>query len=298
MTRLAPPNLYQCPACAAYFKRFGFRSLFFDDAIPEWSDGKNGNWWAHASGAVGRCPSCAGIIWLEDAEELMPAPIKPWPIGSIDRLWYRITGDRRGRLREEREWHALPRAIREAESIDRLAGVQGFIEALAALSADETDREIYLRRRLWWASNDHLRHQGGDTTTTLSPTVAAEVARANAQRLLELIQYHPTAQVQRGELLRQLGRFDEAVAVLKAVKPNGCNEVKAVKIERLALAGITELRALNTAPMGPKDSEGNSIQGAASETEEVLKRRLGDRAEDYDIPAFLRHKTRHEAGAG
>lgn len=244
MTRFAPPNLYQCPACASYFKRFGFRSLFFDDAIPEWSDGKNCNWWAHASGAVGRCPACAGIIWLEDAEELMSAPIKPWPIGSIDRLWYRITGDRRGRLREEREWHALPRAIREAESIDRLAGVQDFIEALAALSADETDREIYLRRRLWWASNDHLRQHSGDATTTLSPTVAVDVTRANAQRLLELIQLDPDAQVARGELLRQLGRFDEAVAVLKAVKPDGYNEVKAVKIERLAQARNAELSML------------------------------------------------------
>nr|WP_315256598.1 hypothetical protein [uncultured Duganella sp.] len=298
MTRFAPPMLYQCPACAGYFTRSVLSSLHFYDDVPDWSDGKNGNWWAHASGTVGRCPACAGIIWLDDAADLMPAPTKPRPIGGIARLWHQVTGDRRGRLREECEWLALPLPIREAESIDRLGGAQDFIDALAALSANETDREINLRRRLWWASNDHLRQHSGDTATTLSPAVAVDVARTNAQRLLELIHHDPKAQVERGELLRQLGRFDEAVAVLQAVKPDGYNEVKAVKIERLALAGLAELRALNTAPMGPMDSGGNSIQGAASGTEEQPKHRFGDRAEDYDIPAFLRHKTRHQAGAG
>jgi hypothetical protein len=77
--------------------------------------------------------------------------------------------------------------------------------------------------------------------------VAAAPARANRLRLLELIEANPKAQVTRGELLRQLGRFDEAVAVLKAIKPDGYSEVKAVRIERLATAGIAELQDLKVA---------------------------------------------------
>lgn len=244
MTRFAPPVLYQCPACTGYFKRSSFASLFFDDDMPEWSDGKNGNWWAQKSGSVGRCPSCTGIIWIEDAVELMPAPGEPRPIGRLARIWHRVTGDKRGRLHEERAWHALPAGIRQAERIDGLHHPHDVIDALGSLPPNVLDREIYLRRRLWWASNDHLRGQGGIDFVAL-PRVSEEIALTNALRLQELLEHDPKGQVERGELLRQLGLFDEAVAVLKAVKPDGYSEVKAVKIERLAQAGIAELRALD-----------------------------------------------------
>lgn len=70
-------------------------------------------------------------------------------------------------------------------------------------------------------------------------------ALANSLRLLELFEHDPARQVERGELLRQLGRFDDAVAVLKAVKPDGYSEVRAIKIERLARECIAELRLLS-----------------------------------------------------
>lgn len=47
-----------------------------------------------------------------------------------------------------------------------------------------------------------------------------------------------------GYLLRQRSLFDEAVAVLKAVKPNGYSEVKASKIQRLAMAGKSRLQVI------------------------------------------------------
>lgn len=255
MTRFAPPTVYQCPACAGYFKRSGFRSLHFDDFVPDWSDGKNGNWWARKSGTVGRCPACVGIIWIEDAIALMPAPCKPRPIGLLARFWHRVTGDKGGRLCEERDWQALPAGIQQAESIDGLNHAHDLLDALGALSPDELDRERYLRRRLWQASNDHLRGQHGVCHVAL-PRVAEDVAHANMLRLLELLENDPEGKVERGELLRQLGRFDEAVAVLKAVKPDGYNEVKAVMIERLAQAQICGLSDLKqTFPVSAYDDE-------------------------------------------
>jgi hypothetical protein len=240
MTRFAPPTLYQCPACTGYFKRYGFRSLFFD-AVPDWSDGKNGNWWAGASGSVGHCPSCSSIVWIEDAVDLMPAPTEPRRIGPLARIWHRMTGDRHGRLSEERDWQALPTGIQHAECIDGLHHARDLIDALQALPCDAIDREVYLRRRLWWASSDHLRGQRGVANVAL-PGVAEEVAHANMLRLQELLEHDPKGHVERGELLRQLGRFDEAVTVLKAVKPDGYSEVRAVQIERLARARIAGLR--------------------------------------------------------
>ena len=55
---------------------------------------------------------------------------------------------------------------------------------------------------------------------------------------------HPTEMIEQGELLRQLGRFDEAIAMLKAVPADGHSEVKAVKIERLARSGDSQVREL------------------------------------------------------
>lgn len=53
---------------------------------------------------------------------------------------------------------------------------------------------------------------------------------------------HPMSLIQQGELLRLLGRFDEAVAILKAVPTDGHSEIKALKIEKLARSGEAATR--------------------------------------------------------
>jgi hypothetical protein len=159
-----------------------------------------------------------------------------------------MTGDKRGRLREERDWQALPAEIQQAERIDGLYHAHDLIDALHALPSDAVDREVYLRRRLWWASSDHVRGQQGVAYVAL-PAMAEDAVHSNMLRLLELLEHDPKEQVARGELLRQQGRFDEAVAVLRAVEPDGYSEVKAVKIERLAAARRAELQDLKAVEM-------------------------------------------------
>jgi hypothetical protein len=63
--------------------------------------------------------------------------------------------------------------------------------------------------------------------------------------ILQDSEVQPWLMIQQGELLRMLGRFDEAVAVLKAVLPDGHSEVRVGKIERLASTGDTQVRILN-----------------------------------------------------
>jgi hypothetical protein len=244
MTRLSAPTLYQCPACVGYFTHAVLTSLHFYDDVPEWSDGMNGQWWAGMGAPVGRCPACSKVVWVDDATAVMPAPCQPRPIGAVARLWYRVTGDRKGLLRDERDWVALPREIKEADRIDSLQSARDLMAAFTALLPDAGDREIYVRRRLWWASNDHHRLRADGVPTASLPAVAPAETRTNVLRLLELLENAHNLQVERGELLRQLGRFDESVAVLKAVKPNGNSEVKASKIQRLAQARDSELKAI------------------------------------------------------
>lgn len=244
MTQLSAPTLYQCPACAGYFTRSVLTFLHFYDDVPDWSDGMNGQWWAGIGAPVGRCPTCTKVVWVDDAKAVMPAPREPRPVGGVSRLWHRMTGDSKGQLRDERDWIALPQEIKEADCINGLQGARDLLDALAALLPDTRDREIYVRRRLWWASSDHHRLRSDGTPNASLPAVSPADAHANALRLLELFETDPSNQVERGELLRQLGRFGEAVAVLKAVKPDGYSEIKASKIQRLAQAHHTKLALL------------------------------------------------------
>ena len=244
MTRYSAPIIHQCPACAGHFKRHTLTSMHFHADVPDWSDGKNTQWWASASGSVGRCPVCSTSVWIEDALEVMHLPRYPPTMLGLDRLWHRMTGDRNGRLRDVLEWEALPAALRNAESLNWLSEADDFIAALTEAPQQSRERELHLRVRLWWALNDRLRHDGGGTRSASHSLMQRSIARPNMLRILELIEDSPKAQVTRGELLRQLGRFEEAVVVLKAVVPDGRSEVRAVRIERLASARIAALQPL------------------------------------------------------
>lgn len=234
MTRLSAPTVYQCSFCAKYFTRSVLTFLHFHDDVPEWSDGMNGQWWAGIGAPVGRCPVCDKVIWVDDAKKVMAFPQETKPIGAVARLWHRVTSDRKGRLRDEWDWIALPREIKEAGRIIGLQSIQDFLDAMVVLPKGIIDREIYVRRRLWWAFNDHLRLSGDETSLSSLCEVSLTSARANMLHLLHLIEHDPCRQVERGELLRELGRFDEAVAVLDAVPPDGYNEVRASQIAKLA----------------------------------------------------------------
>lgn len=235
MTRLSPPALYPCPACAGYFTRAVLTSLHFYDDVPNWSDGKNEQWWAGIGGPVGRCPSCLALLWVEDATELMPAPREPAAIGRLLRLWYLLTGDHSGRLQDEQEWTALPREIKDAKRLVGLSTTQDYIAALAQISLLPSDREEYLRRKLWWASNDHLRRESN------APTLDVDAARANMERLLALLP--STARtLERVELYRQLGRFQEALDLIPAVSSDQC--VKADLQRQWAEAGDSTMRLI------------------------------------------------------
>jgi hypothetical protein len=235
--------LYQCPLCAGYFTRSVLTFLHFCDDVPEWSDGRSGQWWANMGAPVGRCPACSKVVWVEDATKLMPVPRPPRPIGLVARLWHQLTGD--GRLGAERDWNVLSSEIKDAERIQGLDSAHDLLDALVMVSPNAADREIYVRRRLWWVSNDHRRLDKDGRPTTEQRAMPVETAHANMYRLLVLIENDPALQVERGDLLRQLGHFDEAVAVLIGTPLNGYNEVRASKIAILARRGDTKVRTLN-----------------------------------------------------
>jgi len=242
MTRLSPPTLYRCPACARYFTRSVLTFLHFYDDVPEWSDGKNEQWWAGIGGPAGRCPACLTVVWVETDTALKREHWEPQAISRWSRLWHLVTGDRTGRLREEREWASLPREMREAERLDSLNTAQDYIDALAQIVPLVPERERYLRRKLWWASNDYLRRESG------SPPLEADAARTNMERLLDLLS--STADIlERVELYRQLGRFQEALDLIASVPPD--QQAKARLQQQWTEAGGSTMRVIPPLPIAP-----------------------------------------------
>jgi len=235
MTRLSSPTLYACPACAGYFTRSVLTSLHYYGDVLQWSDGKNEQWRAGLGGPAGRCPTCLAVVWVDDNITLMNEHREPHRISPLSRLWHLLTGDRSGKLRMEREWASLPREMREAERLDSLSTAQDYVDALAQLVPLLPDREEYLRRKLWWASNDHLRRESG------GPALEGQAARANMERLLGLLP--TTARVlERVELCRQLGRFQEALDLIPLAPPD--QQAKARLQQQWAEAGDSTMRVI------------------------------------------------------
>lgn len=192
-----------------------------------------------------RCKACASLFWLNDIEPVGIMPRMPRPIGRFTRAWLRWRGDPEGRLQDEEEWSQAMATWGRAQYIGSV-NFDDVMYVLARSKGVSKDRLLWLRNRIWWGLNDRYRTRFDGSPLPDVPTWPLAAERTNMEAILDMLQgeMKPWHMIQRGELLRLLGRFDEAVAVLRAVPADGHSEVRAVKIERLARSGDTQVREL------------------------------------------------------
>ncbi|WP_426170521.1 hypothetical protein [Pseudoduganella sp. R-34] len=186
------------------------------------------------------------MIWIDDLQPLGVKPKRPHPIGPVERLWARWLGDPKGRLEEERNWLQIPDGWLGAQGADAVS-FDDVVHVLANSVGMRSERLLWLRRRIWWSLNNRYRNGSVEVRVLNAPHWSEVEELANMEALLDLLNARAMTaaeQVQKGEILRLLGRFEEAVAVLKAVPPDGHNEIRAVKIERLAQQRDQQVRAL------------------------------------------------------
>jgi hypothetical protein len=186
------------------------------------------------------------LFWIADVEPVGIMPAKPERIGWFARAWLGWGRDPNGKLQAEAEWNDAMQSWGQAQSI----GSVGFDDMVYVLSRSKDvsrERVLWLRNRIWWSLNDRFRDLSDDSPVPGVSRWPAAAERANMEVILAMLQdgeAHPGSMVQQGELLRLLGRFDEAIAILKAVPCDGHSEVRAVRIERLARMGDTQVREL------------------------------------------------------
>lgn len=178
-----------------------------------WSDGYISTLDMGTFSTLGRCPECTRLFWFDDAEELGWLPEQPvksdWP--GWRRFLARMGFDPRQEVAKTIAWKALPQEWQRALRVEA-PDVHDLHRAVHEGWGTTPERASYLRTRLWWAGNHPARgHQGDDP-------LSDPEKRDNKQALLALVEALPPEKrnaMMVGELLRELGRFEEAVAVLR-----------------------------------------------------------------------------------
>ncbi|MDN4061310.1 hypothetical protein QPK31_24115 [Massilia sp. YIM B02769] len=244
MTSFSSSSVHACPGCDAFFLRPRLRSANFF-GVQDWSDGKPT--FTFRQEPLVRCKACAALFWLDDIESVGIMPQTPRPIGRFTRTWLLWRGDPQGLLQDEEEWSQAMASWGKAQYIGSV-NFDDVAYVLARSKGVRRDRLLWLRNRIWWGLNDRYRSRFDDSPLPDVPTWPEAAERANMEAILSMLQdgeVQPRDMIQQGELLRLLGRFDEAVGVLKAVPVDGYSEIRAVKIERLARSGDTQVRMLS-----------------------------------------------------
>jgi len=218
MTRYAPPNACRCQSCGGYFSRRGIAS-FSTFGATRWSDGFINTWTIASDQNLGRCPTCKALLWPPDYATEMSIPSRPRPISAFKRFMARLTGDRQGILSAEQAWFDCPAAIRDCNPM-LISGLDDYREALSVLTLSP-QREIYVRKQILWRSNDHQRHLDGENRYPKQYLSSSE----RIQNLLALDALFSDLGDERdwllhGEVLRLLGRFDEALTTLARESKN------------------------------------------------------------------------------
>jgi hypothetical protein len=194
-----------------------------------------------------RCDACAALFWLDDIEPVGIMPDAASPIGRLMRAWLRLRGDPEGQLQAQEEWTEAMKSWGQAQYVGRV----NFDDVVYVLSRSKgvgRNRVLWLRNRIWWGLNDRYRSLSDGPPVSNAPNWPASAERTNMEVILDILrdgEQQPGSMIQQGELLRLLGRFDEAIAMLRAVPANGHSEVRAVKIERLARSGDMQVQELS-----------------------------------------------------
>jgi len=214
MTRLAAPAIIESPCCQSKLLQRRFASINTFGIATRWSDGYTNVFMMSEAAALACCPACTGVFWIEDARKLGFAPTtKPKSLGWgwPRRLVARMSGSYEGICTEEKAWLAFQEEELFISKLDRPRPAE-ILHAVERGKASTAEREIYLRTRLWWIGNH--KYRGYKTESPMTPQQAED-------NMMSLLVLHRTSgaaddvAVTVGELLRQLGRFDEAMAVLE-----------------------------------------------------------------------------------
>ena len=199
-----PDKIIECPKCKGLARVITLISGNSFGA-QRWTDGKMIAPMLTLSPAITKCKSCNQYFWISDANSVGNFP------------------------KNQDEAENVPDDWKNAKRVRDLTKSE-FLEALSLGAADSKERELHLRIRIWQAGNDPYR----SNYLRSVPQMPVE-DKKNLARLLELLPIsQPENRIMSAEILREIGKFDEAIKMLEFPFPAGYNEGAISLIRELA----------------------------------------------------------------
>jgi hypothetical protein len=184
-----PDQVVACPHCKGLGKYMTLRSGNTLGTCV-WTDGKQVAPMLPSPPAVVRCRDCGKCYWLADADE----------VGTLDR-W------NDGEHQVDPSWVAAAEIQEPAE--------EEYYAAIAGGLAADPQQERDLRVLAWWRGNDAFRHGSGEQA---GDTTASGARRNNLEALASVLHARDdNERIMKAEVLRELGEFASALALLRSV---------------------------------------------------------------------------------
>lgn len=239
MTRFAKPLLLETPCCQQRVMERRFASVNSFGLSTSWSDGYTDMPFVSETSRLAYCSGCNRVYWLDDAHELGVVPSFDEPPARRQGWLPQFLRRANSGVNREREAQVEQRDLDFVEYHENPRPADLLLVVLRTEWSSQ-ERELYLRTRLWWIGNHGQR--GRRITSPMND----EQARDNMLRLLAIHRAAPVSE--RGheaiaELLRQLGRFDEAIAELAVLGDSGA---RAAIIRVAAERGDTQVQEVET----------------------------------------------------
>lgn len=136
------------------------------------------------------CPHCYAPLWLDELEEL----------GQVD-FW-----------EEERD------KFKDAKTY-QMPSIEDYL-ALLEKGSETTEKERYIRLRAWWTGNDVRRNKEFGITALEVSNLTAFAEMLDESNASDLIM--------KAEVMRELGRFDDAKALLAQIVDDSFLQVVAI----------------------------------------------------------------------
>lgn len=178
----------------------------------DWSDGYTSSIGIRSGSDIGVCPYCEGMFWVEDAKQLGILHHEPestsWP--WLKRATSRLNKADSAIMKREKDWRDIPDSWYFTADVGQPRGRE-LLWGLKNGVADTPEREWRLRQKLWWIGNH--RHRGYPLRSPMDSEQLCE----NLLSLMSQVSLEVDAEkraLTQAELLRQLGRFDDALAIL------------------------------------------------------------------------------------
>lgn len=215
------PDKYQviaCPHCEGVTRYLTLKSAN-STVSKAYTDGKTVSPMSPTPPAVVRCRHCQECYWLEEAKE----------VGTMG-------------LKETTSRWAAVDVAEEPEEEEYYKAIQ------AGLGKNQNKRRL-LRTLAWWRGNDRFRESVENQAMPFSPS---EIAKGNLEELMGLLSDLAENDVlMQAEILRALGRFDEAQKKLDQVKTKEFLPT-VNQLRKLCRQGVTTVRQIENEEPQPE----------------------------------------------